>query len=92
VATVLRTAATTLENSKSYLGAKYRHLRSRLGPGKAVKAMAALLTRLIYRMLTRGQAWVDRGAEEHENRRTERERQSLLRKAASLGYRLEPAA
>jgi transposase len=88
----LRMAASTLVHSDSYLGARYRHLRARLGPAKATKAMAAHLARIFYRMLTHGQAWVDHGAREHENRRQEREKRSLLRRAAALGYRLEPAA
>lgn len=91
-AIALRMAASTLLHSDSYLGSRYRHLRTLLGPAKATKAMAAHLARLIYRMLTRGKAWVDRGAQEHEKRRHERERQSLQRKAAALGFRLEPAA
>ena len=85
-------AARTLARSDSYLGARFRHLRSRLGPGKAIKAMGAHLARLIYRMLTHGKAWVDRGAQEHETKRAEREKLSLQRKAAALGFRLEPAA
>jgi transposase len=92
VADTLRMAASTLIHSDSYLGARFRHLRGRLGPGKAIKAMAAHLARLIYRMLTHGQAWVDRGAQEHETQRTKRETLSLQRKAAALGFRLEPAA
>ena len=92
VAEALRMAASTLARSDSYLGARFRHLRSRLGPGKAIKAMAAHLARLIYRMLTHGQAWVDRGAQEHETKRAEREKLSLQRKAAAFGFRLEPAA
>jgi hypothetical protein len=88
----LRMAASSLEHSESYLGARYRHLKSRLGPMKAIKAMAAHLARLFYRMLTQGQAWVDRGAQEHERKRTERETRSLQRKATALGFRLEPAA
>jgi transposase len=88
----LRMAASSLEHSESYLGARYRHLKSRLGPKKAIKAMAAHLARLFYRMLTQGQAWVDRGAQEHERKRTERETRSLQRKATALGFRLEPAA
>jgi transposase len=91
VTEALRMAASALIHSDSYLGARLRHLRSRLGPGKAIKAMAAYLARLIYRMLTHGQAWVDRGAQEHEIRRTEREKLALQRKAATLGFRLEPA-
>lgn len=92
VANALRLAASGGQDSDSYLGAGFRHLRARLGPGKAIKAMAAHLARLLYRMLRHGQEWVDRGAQEHENRRAEREKQALLRKAAALGYRLEPAA
>jgi transposase len=92
VAEALRMAASTLARSDSYLGARFRHLRSRLGPGKAIKAMAAHLARLIYRMLTHGQAWVDRGVQEHETKRAEREKLSLQRKAAAFGFRLEPAA
>ena len=56
------------------------------------KAMAAHLARLIYRMLKHGQAWVDRGAVEHEQRRQYREQLALERKASALGFRLVPAA
>jgi transposase len=90
VAEALRMAASTLERSHSYLGARFRSLRSRLGPGKAIKAMAAHLARLIYRMLQHGQEWVDRGAQEFEKRRQARETLSLQRRAATLGFRLVP--
>jgi len=92
VADALRMAASTLIHSDSYLGSRFRYLRGRLGPGKATKAMAAHLARLIYRMLTHGKVWVDHGAQEHQRRREEREKLSLQRKAAALGFRLEPAA
>jgi transposase len=92
VAAALRMAASTLEKSDSYLGARFRYLRARLGPGKTIKAMAAYLARLIYRMLTRGEEWVDRGAAEFEKRRKKRQQQSLRRLANELGYTLVPAA
>ena len=92
VANALRMAASGLKDSDSYLGARFRQLRGRRGPGKATKAMAAHLARLFHRMLTNGQEWVDRGTQEHEKRRVEREKQFLVRKAAEIGYRLEPAA
>ena len=92
VADGLRMAASTPMHSESYLGARFRQLRGRLGPAKAIKAMAAHLARLIYRMLTRGQAWVDRGAQDYQDRRVQREKQSLERKAIALGFRLLPAA
>jgi hypothetical protein len=53
--------------------------------------MARYLACLIYRMFTRGQAWVDRGAQEYENRRAQRELSALQLKAAAHGFKLAPA-
>jgi transposase len=92
VAGALRMAASTLERSDSYLGARFRYWCRRLGKPKAIKAMAAHLARLFYRMLTRGQAWVDRGAQEFEKRRQAREQINLERRAKALGLRLVPAS
>jgi hypothetical protein len=50
--------------------------------------MARYLACLIHRMFTRGQAWVDCGAQEFENRRTQRELSALQRKAAAHGFKL----
>jgi transposase len=73
-------------------GARYRRLRGRKGGKKAVKAMARYLACLVYRMLTKGQDYVDRGAAYFEKKRTEREMVGLQRKAAELGMRLVPVA
>jgi transposase len=73
VAEVLRMGATSLLKSASYLGARYRYLRRNKEPRVAIKAMARNLAVLVYRLLTRGRAWVDRGAALFEHRRTERE-------------------
>jgi len=89
---MLRMAAVSLRNSDSYLGAKYRQFRARMEPGEANKAMAAELARLIYRLLTNGQEWVDRGAQAHETKQREHDEKFLRRKAAQLGYRLELAS
>ena len=91
VANALRMAAESLSHSDSYLGARYRHLRARLDGLKAVKAMARYLACLVYRLLTKGQAWVDRGSAEYERKRKERERVALQRKAAQMGMRLVAA-
>src|SRR5712692_2043354 len=88
VANALRMAAQSLWRSDSYLGARYRHLKARLGGQKAVKAMARYLACLIYRLLTKGKAYVDRGAAHFESKRTEREVLALRRKAAELGMQL----
>jgi hypothetical protein len=92
-AVMLRTAATTLLESDTHLGARYRHLRRQLPTHKAaVKAMARYLAVLIYRLLTRGEAWMDRGAAQFEMRRSERDLASLRSKAKAKGYTLIPVA
>ena len=69
VAVVLRTAATTLLESDTYLGARYRHLRRQLPTFKAAtKAMARYLAVLIYRLLTKGEAWAASGRGSTEGR------------------------
>src|SRR5947208_188748 len=93
VARALRPAATTLLKSDSYLGARYRRLRRKLPSfAAAVKAMGRYLAVLIYRLLTKGEAWVDRGAAQFEQRHTEQELASLNFKARAQGFRLIPIA
>jgi hypothetical protein len=75
-----------------YLGARYRYLRAKLGGLKAVKAMARVLACLYYRLVTKGQVWVDRGTVEFERRRQQRDLASLQRRARDLGMQLVPAA
>ena len=92
VGNAFRMAAQSLVRSQSYLGAKYRYLRAKLGGLKAVKAMARILACLYYRLVTKGQAWVDRGAAEFERKRQQRELLALQRKAHSLGMQLVAVA
>jgi transposase len=90
LANALRMAAESLCRSDSYLGARYRSLRGRLGAPRANKAMAHYLARVLYRLLTKGQAYVDRGAAVFEAKRQESERIVLERKAAVHGLELVP--
>jgi transposase len=92
VGNAFRMAAQSLLRSTSYLGARFRYLRAKLGGIKAVKAMARHLACLFYRLVTRGQTWVDRGAAEFERRRQERELAMLQRKARDFGMTLVAAA
>jgi len=85
VANALRMAAQSLKDSDSYLGARYRSLKFRLEGAKATKAMARYLACLVYRMMTKGQSWIDRGKEHFEAKCREREIKALHRKAAALG-------
>ena len=52
--------------------------------------MARYLAVLIYRLMTHGQAWVDRGAEQFERKRLERETAYLRAKAKANGFALVP--
>ncbi len=92
VANALRMAAQSLSRSQSYLGARYRRLRARLDGPVAIKAMARYLACLIYRLVTKGQAYVDHGAAHYERTSQERERRALERRASTLGLKLVPAA
>jgi transposase len=83
--TVLRMAATTLRESDTHLRAQFRRFRTRLGPPVATKAMAAKLSRLLYRMLRYGMKYVDQGAEFYEVQHRKQQVIHLKRKAAQLG-------
>jgi hypothetical protein len=74
--------------SRSYLGAQYRRLRTKLGAPKAITAMAHRLSRLVYRMLKYGQAYVDKGMEYYDHRYREQQIQLLTKKAAKLGLQI----
>jgi transposase len=87
-ATALRLAATTLLRSRSYLGAQYRRLRTRLGAPKAITAMAHKLARLVYRMLKYGQEYVDKGMQFYEDRYRYQQIDLLKKKAAQLGLQI----
>src|SRR5437867_209757 len=86
----LKMAATTLRLSKTNLGAQFRRLRTRLEAPIAIKAMAAKLARLVYRMLRYGMKYVDQGAAVYELRHRELQIKRLKAKAQKLGYRVTP--
>ena len=86
----LRMAASTLLNSKSALGANYRRLRARLGPAKAITAMAHKLARIIYRMLKYGQRYADKGMQYYESKYQEQQIRYLTKKAKQLNMQLIP--
>ena len=90
----LKMAATSLRESKTYLGAQFRRFRTRLGAPIATKAMAAKLARLVYRMLRYGMKYTDRGAALYEAQQRTRQIENLKWKAGQLGFRVieAPAA
>ena len=87
-AQALRLAAAALRSSQSALGAYFRRLCSRMDKPKAVAAAAHKLARLIYAMLTQGQAYTDQGQDYYEERYRERVLHQLAKRAEKLGMKL----
>ena len=90
----LRMAASTLRVSNTYLGAQFRRLRTRLGAPIAIKAMAAKLSRLVYRVQRYGMQFVDKGAEFYEAQHRTLQINYLKWRAAKMGLQIieAPAA
>src|SRR5215468_412580 len=90
-ADTLRLCAQSLSHSKSALGAKYRRLRARLGPPKAIVAMAHHLARLVYRMLRYGENYVEKGIEHYEEKFRLQRIKWLKKEARALNLQLVAA-
>jgi transposase len=86
----LKMAAMSLSHSNSALGAFYRRLCSRMDKPRANTATAHKLARRVYFMLTRGEAFVDEGQQRYEDQQRERGIAALKRRAAALGFQLNP--
>ena len=84
----LRLAAYTLDRNTSALGAKYRRLKRRLGAPKAIVAMAHHLARLIWRMLTQGAEYVEKGLEAYEAKFRAQRIRWLKKQAKDLNMQL----
>jgi len=85
-----RMAAMALSRSDSALGAFYRRLCSRMDKPRANTATAHKLARMVYFMLTRGEAFVDQGQQHYEEQQRQRSIAALKRRAAALGYQVNP--
>jgi transposase len=85
-----RLAAQSLARSHSALGAFYRRMRAKHGPGKAIVATAHKLARTVYFMLKYRQDYHDPGPDDYEQKHRDRLLRNLRRNATLLGYRLEP--
>jgi transposase len=90
VAQALKLAAHGLHRSQCALGAYYRRMAARLGAGKAITATAHKLARLVYAILTKGEEFVQRSQDHYEDQVRARTIRYLQKKAASLGYNLQP--
>ena len=92
IAGVLRLAATSLQRSKTALGAAFRRIARHKGSAVAVFATARQLAKLIYRMLRYGHDYVDIGEQAYDRQFQTRRLAALTETARSLGYTLLPNA
>ncbi len=88
--TALRMAAQSLHRSESCLGDSYRRMRYRLGPPKAITATAHKLARIIYHLVSTGQAFDDSVLAQDEHQTRSRKTRRLKSLAQALGYELVP--
>jgi transposase len=88
----LRMAVQSSRRARTALGAFYRRIQARAGGPRAIVATARELAERVYRLLRHGEAYVTQEAEAYEAAYRERLVKGLGRRAAELGYRLEPAA
>jgi transposase len=86
----LRMAASSLHHDKSYLGDKYRRLRARLSPPKAITAMAHQLARIIWTLITRQLPFDLSLFAEQEKLNEQRRLKHLAASARHMGYQLTP--
>ena len=86
----LKLAVQSLSRNDSALGAFYRRLCARMDKPKANTAVAHKLARMVYFMLTRGEAFVDQGQQRYEEQQRQRSIAALKRRAKALGYQITP--
>jgi hypothetical protein len=68
----LKLAAMSLSRNDSALGAFYRRLCARMDKPRANTAVAHKLSRMVYFMLTRGEAFVNQGQQHYEEQQRQR--------------------
>lgn len=86
----LKMAAMSLAHSDSALGAFHRRLCARMDKPRANTATAHKLARMVYFMMTRGEAFVDQGQQRYEEQQRQRSIAALKRRAAALGFQINP--
>lgn len=92
LATALRLAAQSLENSDSAMGAFHRRIKARIGVEKAINATAHKLACHIYYAIRHRRTYIDPGAQAYDLRHAQRTLKHLERRAQRLGFKLVKAA
>ncbi len=81
-------AQSLIESKKIALGAFGRKLKSKRGPGIAVKATARKLAVLYWRLIVKGLDYTERGIKAYEERMRSQREKWLSKAAKEMGYQL----
>ena len=87
-----RQAAASVGRSDSELGAYYRRMMARKGPGAAITATAHKLARIYYNLVKNGREYEEGGAGAYEERQRERAVANLRKRAKGMGYEIVEVA
>ncbi len=87
-AQAFRQAAVSVGRSDSELGAYYRKMQARKGPGAGITATAHKMARIYYSLVKKGQEYEEGRAQDYQERERERMVSSLRKRAKGLGYEL----
>ncbi len=90
LAVALRIASQSLVRDQSYLGDYHRRMRARLGPPAATTATAHKLARIIYHLVTTGEAYDETVFAREQQRQHKRNENRLRSRARSYGFELVP--
>jgi len=88
LAHALRMAAQSLFRSQSWLGQYFRRMRAKLGAPKSITAAAHKLARILFHMLTTGQAYDETVFAQQEAQNNQRMQQKLRQQAKQFGFQL----
>jgi hypothetical protein len=89
-ALALRLAAQALHKSQTFLGEYFRRMKARLGPAKAITAVAHKLARIVYHLITNQLEYDVTIFKDQERRAQDRKRNRVLSMARELGLHLLP--
>lgn len=81
-------AQSLIESKKIALGAFGRRLKSKRGPGIAVKATARKLAELYWRLMVKGLEFVENGIKKYEEKLKLQQEKWFVKRANSFGYDL----
>ncbi len=87
-----RLAAQAVSRTDTAFGAYFRRMRAKHGPKKAIVATAHKIARTVYFMLRDHKPYNQVSADEYTQRERKRELDRLQKKAAKLGYALNPVS